>query len=350
MPLTVVWRNGVAQLYGTVAGRRVRRSAKTRDPEIAEIKRAETEARLIKASIYGADKEATFADACVLYQREGKRRRYLEPLIRHIGRQRLATITPGALNSLALKLYPDGKYTNSTRNTCVLKPARAVINFAHQHGLCHPMKVKGFYEAKVERPAGDRVWVDAFMAASVDRRLRVLCLFMFVTGARIGECIVLEPDHLDLDAKIGVGPPAKNGDPRTYYLTDELVRELRLLAPAKTHYGRGDVRVFGWAHRQAIQKAWRATCERAGIAYLTPHEAGRHGFGTETVVRQGMDIVTAAKLGGWRDPTVLVRRYAHSKGLGKTAEATFGTNKTPFNGKPLTHGSGKAHKSIDKSA
>ena len=352
MPLKVVWRDGFAHLHGTVAGKRVRRSAKTRDAEVAERIRAETESRLIKVDLYGPENEATFAEACYRYLDEGKRRRYLAPLIRHLGRQRLAAITPGALTSLAVKLYPMERYTNSTRNTCVLKPARAVINFAHQHGLCPPMKVKAFYEAQVDRPAGDRAWIDAFMAACTDeeRRLRVLCLFMWVTGARIGECIKLEPDHLDLDAKRGVGPPTKNGDPRTYYLTDELVRELRTLPPRRVHYGRGSELVFGWSCRQSAYQLWVKVCKRAGLAVLTPHEAGRHGFGTETVVRQKLDVVTAAKLGGWRDPTVLLRRYAHARGLDTTAEAIFGTENTPFKGTPVTRANPSAAQRIVKSA
>lgn len=334
MPLKVVWRDGFAHLHGTIAGQRIRESARTRDEKIAEHVRAEREARLTKASIYGADNEATFADACVLYLKEGKRRRYTVPLIKAFGHRRLATIKPGELRAFATKIYPEAK--NSTRNTCVLKPARAIMNFASEHGLCAPMRVKGFYEAAVERPAADRAWIDAFMAAATDRRLRVLCLFMWVTGERIGACMKLEPKHFDLDNKRGVGPPGKNGDPAIYYLTDELVREMRLLPPRRINYGRGPERIFGWADKQGPDKPWRATCARAGIPRLTPHEAGRHGFGTETVVRQGVDVVTAAKLGRWKDPTILLRRYAHAKGLGVTAEAVFGTDKTPFKSTPET--------------
>jgi len=244
MSISVIWRNGFAQLHGTIGDQRIRRSARTRDPKVAERIRAETEARLTKAALYGNENEATFADAAVLYLRAGKDRRYIAPLIVHLGKRRLATIKPGDLKDLADKLYPNSR--GSTRNRSVLKPARAIINFGHERGLCPPMRVQGFYEPLVERPAGDREWVDAFMAAATDRRLRVLCLFMFVTGARIGECIALEPRHLNLDDKRGSGPPAKNGDPRTYYLTDELVRELRLLEPRRIRYGRDPERVFGW--------------------------------------------------------------------------------------------------------
>jgi integrase len=322
MSLRIVWRRGNAQLHGTIAGERIRRSAKTRDPEIADRIRAETEARLARASLYGPENEATFADACVLYLDAGKSNRYITPILKAFGKRRLATIKPGEIKGLARKLYPHGK--GSTLNRAVVKPARAVINFASEHGLCAPIRIKGYYEPQVERPAGDRAWIDQFMAHAVDQRLRVMCLFMYVTAARIGECIALEPRHLDLDRKRVVGPTTKNGDPGIYYLTNELVRELRGLQARRTHNGRGELRIFGWASKQGVTEAWRRTCERAGIPYLTPHEAGRHGFGTEMVVRRGVDVVTAARLGRWRDPTVLLRRYAHAVGLGETAEAVFG--------------------------
>lgn len=334
MPLHIHWRDGIAYLHGTIGTQRIRRSARTRDPEIAERIRSETEARLVKAELYGAENEATFADAARAYLKAGKSARYTAVLIRALGKRRIASIKPGELKALAQQLYPNAK--GATRNRSVLIPARAIINYGNEIGLCGPMRVKGFYCPQVERPAADRAWVDSFMAASKDRRLRVLCLLMYVTAARLGECIKFEPKHLDLDNKRIVGPETKNGDFGIYYLTDELVRELRMITPKHTHYGKGTVRLFGWATNWGIAKAWKATCARAGIPYLTPHEAGRHGFGTEMVVRQRMDVVTAAKLGRWRDPSVLLRRYAHALDLDVTAETVFGTNKTPFNDPRMT--------------
>ena len=337
MPLKVVWRAGIAHLHGTVAGKRIRESARTRDRALAENIRAEREARLLKASLYGAEYESTFADACVLYLQAKKSKRYVAPLIKALGKRRLASIKPGDLKMLALKLYPEA--SGATRNRSVLKPARAIINFANEHGLCAPMRVKGYHEARVERPAADRQWIDSFRAHANDQRLSVLALFMYVTAARIGECVTLGPEHLDLPNKRIVGPPTKNRDEGVYYLTDELVREIKSLSPRRIHYGRGPERLFGWAGVQGPQKAWRKTCERAGIRYLSPHEAGRHGFGTEMVVRQRVDVVTAAKLGRWRDPTVLVRRYAHALGLEQTAEEVFGegTKLTRATQRPVQH-------------
>jgi integrase len=99
---------------------------------------------------------------------------------------------------------------------------------------------------------------------------------------------------------------------------------------------------------QGPAKPWLATCRRAGIAHLTPHEAGRHGFGTETVVRQRIDVATAAKLGGWRDPTVLLRRYAHALDLEATAEAVFGAKHRRADGTPLTQQKSKSRQRIGK--
>src|SRR5262245_45030850 len=114
MPLEIKWRGGIAYLHGTIESRRIRKSARTRDPEIAEIKRVETEARLVKAALYGAEAEATFADACVLYLEGGKSSRYVAAILKRLKRRRLATIKPGDLKSLAREMYPDAK--PATRN------------------------------------------------------------------------------------------------------------------------------------------------------------------------------------------------------------------------------------------
>jgi hypothetical protein len=61
-----------------------------------------------------------------------------------------------------------------------------------------------------------------------------------------------------------------------------------------------------------MHATWRRICKAAGIPYLSPHEAGRHGFYTELRVRQGLDPVTVAKAGRWADHTLPERVYAHA--------------------------------------
>jgi hypothetical protein len=114
--LTIVWRNGIAQLHGTPPGQpRIRKSLRTRDPDQAEQYRVAEEARLARAAIYGAEQETTFAQAAVLYQEDkGPGQRYLRPIIEHFGDRRIATIKPGEIRALAKQLYPNAKA--STRN------------------------------------------------------------------------------------------------------------------------------------------------------------------------------------------------------------------------------------------
>jgi hypothetical protein len=136
MSLKLIARGGVYYIRGTIGGQRVRRSLKTRDAASAEILRAQTEARLLRESVYGPEQEATFADASLKFLETGRRRRYVAALIRALGKKRLATIKPGDIKALALELYPNAK--NSTRNCSVVAPAMAIINHAAQLGLCHP--------------------------------------------------------------------------------------------------------------------------------------------------------------------------------------------------------------------
>lgn len=317
MPLELKSRRGIWYVCGTVASQRYRRSTGTGDKALAEQVRAETEARLVRASIYGAEAVATFAEAAALYQRDRGSERRLVPLIKEFGARRLVTIRPGEIRSLAVRLYPAAKA--ATQNRQVLTPARAVINYAADMGLGPPIRLKPFKAAAVVRHAVDRAWLDAFRAAA-SHRLGTLALLMFTTGARLGEALELEWRHVDLVGKVAMIPEQKNGDPRLLYLTDEVVAGLRLLPMAQAQ-------VFAWAPstRKWIGQLWAAACTRAGIAYRTRHEAGRHSFATEMIVRQRRDVATTAKLGGWRSPRVLLDRYAHAEALGAVADEVFGT-------------------------
>jgi integrase len=236
MSLKLIVRGGVYYIHGTIGSQRIRRSLKTRDRASAEILCAEIEARLIRESVYGPEHETTFADAALKFLEAGRPRRYVAALIRALGQKRLATIKPGDIKALALELYPNAK--GSTRNCSVVAPAMAIINHGAQLGLCHPIRVKKFPEAKVIRRAVDRNWIKAFRARA-SPRLGALALFMFTTGARVGEAMALEPSHFDLDNKVAVLPTSKTGDPRVFYLTDEMVAVLRALPPRATHFGRG---------------------------------------------------------------------------------------------------------------
>lgn len=323
-------RGGIWHIRGTVAGRRIRQSTGTRDRDTAERIRAETEAREHRVALYGPQHEATFADAALLYQQAGKPRRYLAPLIVRLGKRRLDTITGGDLKALARLLYPAAK--PATWNRSVIKPARAVINFAAESGLCHPIRVKRFKEAGVIRQAVDRAWIDALRAGArealsgdVAERISTLALLMFTTGMRLGECVALAPGHLDLPNRRILLPTTitKTDEPRIVWLTQEVADELARLPVKLTHYGRGRPSVFGWSCIRGPQMPWRRACAAAGIPYRLRHEAGRHSFATEMIVRRGIDIKTTAEMGGWKDARVLLG-YTHAEDMASVAERVFG--------------------------
>lgn len=326
MPLEVYWRGRWAHMRGTVAGTRIRKGCGTRDPAHAERIRAETEARAEREALYGQAAEATFADAYLRYHAAGKPRRYLGPIVKALGRRRLADIMPGDLKALALKLYPHAK--GNTRNRSVIGPARAVINHAAELGLCVHMRVRGFKSPKVIRTAVDREWIDAVRAHAINPYIAAFVLFCFTTAARAGEALLLAPEHVDLTRRKAISAkPTKNGQHRIFYLTEEMCEVLAALPPKAINYGHGPVRVFGYATTYGFCSALRRSCKAAGVEYHCPHEAGRHSFATEMLVRQGVDPVTTARLGNWEDINVMLRHYAHAGDLQAAADASFGNFK-----------------------
>jgi integrase len=71
-----------------------------------------------------------------------------------------------------------------------------------------------------------------------------------------------------------------------------------------------DARVFSYLNRNTVKNHWDAAVDRAGIERLTPH-CMRHGFATG-LLQAGVDVVTVAKLGGWRSPAHVFSTYGHA--------------------------------------
>lgn len=76
---------------------------------------------------------------------------------------------------------------------------------------------------------------------------------------------------------------------------------------------------------EAYRKAWATICKKAGIQLLSAH-SGRHGFYTELRVRQGVDPITAAKAGRWKNHALPDARYAHVETDQAEIRARFRTN------------------------
>lgn len=91
---------------------------------------------------------------------------------------------------------------------------------------------------------------------------------------------------------------------RRAHLPEPLVVVLANLQRVK---GRG---VFIYKAYGDFQNAWDAAIARAGIQRLTPH-CMRHGFATG-LLRRGLDVLTVAHLGGWKDAGQVLKTYGHA--------------------------------------
>lgn len=303
MPLKLYTRGRgkVWHYRGTVAGHRLRGSCKTTDKAVAARQVSEIETREWKSSFDGPQAVLTFAQAASLYRSAGKADRFLATVEDYFRERLVKDINAGTIKQMALELYPN--YSGASRNRAAIVPAQAVINHAAELQLCPPIRVRRFEEeTKVKIPA-TLEWVRALMA-SASPQLGGFALFMFLTGCRPSEAINVRWGDVDLEAKTALIRETKGGTERLAHLPDMLVVALANIPRAN---GRG---VFVYQGYGDFQHAWDDAIRRAGIKRLTPH-CCRHGFATG-LLRRGLDVLTVAHLGGWKDAGQVLRTYGHA--------------------------------------
>jgi integrase len=313
-------RGDVWHFSFSVAGRRRRQSTGARDRRVAERIAAEIENRQRLAHHAGPQAVLTFGEAAALYMEAGKSRRFLAPLLHRLAVMCVADIAPALIRRLAGDLYPDAG--PATRNRQAIGPAQAVINHAAGLGLCQAIRVRRFAVTSVERPAGDWNWALAFARAAngLGRpALGALAVFLFTTGARIGQACALRWRGVDLARAEATIAAAKRRPSRLAHLVPEAVAAIASIPGDRDP----DERVFGFVSRHAVQKPWAKAVKAADLPWLTTHEAGRHGFGTQMIVRANVDPVSAARLGGWASPRVLLDTYAKGRTDPATVAAAF---------------------------
>ena len=288
---------------------------------------AEETARQRRRHIVGDAPDAlTFDDAIVLYAAKPKTARALLRILPELTGRTVASITPKELRALGPKLMPDCATDTWWRE--IVTPVRAVINNAHDEGLCPPIRVRGYSrkermeqdalrgkQSRVEKVPGDREWLAKFMAHA-DVYNAALAAFMFETAARVGQAVQLRPQDLDLmNGRVWLAE-SKGHSAQWVAISRAMVVRLANLKGkrprARSGRDRLPPRVFGYASPTGMLARWRSISKKAGIAYLPPHQAGRHGFYTEMRVRQGLDPITTAKAGRWADSGLPDRVYAHS--------------------------------------
>lgn len=325
MPLSVKKRDGsdIWYVVGQVGGRRINRSSRSTRKADAEALRERIQAEVWQRRVLKAPEHLTFAKAYLLYASDGGNIRFLAPILKHFKERPVHDITGIDVRAAAKKLYPEAG--PATWNRQVITPTRAVINRCAEAGKCAPLKVRQFRKddadvnliEQYQPVAIDRAWIDKFRAACKTPYLKAIVLFMFQTGWRIGETTALTRKHLDLTNRKVALETSKNGEAIEAFITVEMMVELANLPP---RYGK----LFGFSSRHSIYGVWKRTCERAGVAYVPPHQAGRHSFATEMIERHGKSIAATAKAGHWKSHRLLSETYTHPEELRGAIDDVFG--------------------------
>ncbi|MCP5036568.1 MAG: tyrosine-type recombinase/integrase [Rhodobacteraceae bacterium] len=285
------------------------------------------EQKEIKRHYAGEELTLTFSEAVLLYRAGAQFAGDLLAILPHLGEIPVAKITPQQVRNLGEILYPDNSTDSWQRH--VITPVRAVINNAHDLGKCPSIRIKAFSTAerlkqdkrrkkqsRIEKTPADWPWIHAFRKHA-NRYQAAMALFMFETGARISQATSMVPADLDLqNARVWM-PEAKGVASQWVPISMEMVVELANLPPRRPRKGphnttRYPPRVFGYAGKDGVYKAWKTACKKAGIEPIMPHAAGRHGFATEMLVRQGLDAATVARGGRWADLSLMQKTYVHA--------------------------------------
>ncbi|WP_114010898.1 tyrosine-type recombinase/integrase [Cohaesibacter intestini] len=269
----------------------------------------------------------TLEEAALLTDLDPQSAKRIVPVVELYGKKRINDLNSEIIREICRTVQPNN--STDTWRRWILVPLKKIARTATSTGRCHKIEFDGFNNlervtqdkkrGKQSRPPkkpGSREWLAAFKTTA-SPTLYVLARFMFETASRVGQATAMTPYHLSrLDENIVMIPCAKGHSETELEIDDTLANLLRSLEP-KTPRGWAkkpeNLRVFGYASKDGPTKAWNSACERANITRLTRHEAGRHGFATETFTRKGVDLKACTEYGRWADPMLFLKTYAHAE-------------------------------------
>lgn len=334
MPLRVVRRKGTPILWlsGTIEGRRIRESTGTDNPEHAEIKRAEREARLFKDAVAGLRPSVSFSKAADSYlsaEPRGFTQRYIVARLRTVlgARQVRDLDQQDADRARTALLKATAKPATVIRH--VVSPMNSILEHASRRGWCERPRLEW---PKVPLAKPDVLLPDqaeALVAAAAPHFAPII-LFLLCTGARVGEVMKLDWADVDLaGARCAFWEGAtKTGKRRVVALPP---RALSMLVALPLREGKvfrrddGEAYAYHEGSRGSVRTAWRAACARAGLpgemtrpagtgvgrrfnAVHTPHDCRHTWASWHYAVHR--DLLRLKHDGGWSSVR-MVERYAH---------------------------------------
>src|SRR6516225_6951253 len=224
MPLEIYRRGGIYHYRGTVgpAGKRrlFRGSCQTASKDIAARQAAEIEARYWQGHFDGPAAILTFAQAARAYRNAGKSTRFLDKVEAYFGQTLVKDITEGSIYEMAKELHPEA--TGASLNRMAIVPVQAVINHAARSKLCAPIKIERYKVDGKVKDIATLEWVEKFREHAPPH-VGTLALFMYLTGARVGEALALRWDDIDLAARTALIRQSKQNNERKSHLPAPLV-------------------------------------------------------------------------------------------------------------------------------
>lgn len=259
--------------------------------------RASIKAGRNKGDALGPD----FAGAAADYIDNDGEARFMQPLIDHFGKTRLADIDEDAIFEAARTLYPDA--SNATRNRQVFTPVLAVLRSKRiAIVIDRPKGANG----KVRRHFLKPEHADAYLSAAwrLHPRFAALVETLLYTGLRLSEALRLQVEDLDLNEAYADIAQTKNGEPQRAHLPSNVVRAIRLaLLPGNATWDRPEKPrdtgpVFCLTKSSNLYKLFRSVEAESGVVLPkgVAFHLARHTFGAWTRAAGGQLIET----GRWK--------------------------------------------------
>lgn len=304
MPLKLYKRpNGVYHIRGTVQGRRIDQSARTRVRAEAEAIRANLEADEFKRAVYGDKAVATFAEAAIGYMKSGGDFEHLPAILAKIGNMRLADINQRTLDDLASERT--AKPATLVRQ--LYTPAIAVLNYASKQGLCERPAID---KPKIKTvrtdyltPAQAEAWITA-----LPEYLSRLVIFLLGTGCRITEALTLQWEDISPEAERVVFWRTKGDYPRGVDLPQRVRQALPERATGAVFRNSRGEPWHGYDAINLMFRRHRGKKGNGGLVALHCHLC-RHTWATWAYACT-RDLTYVMQSGGWRSLTLL-GRYTH---------------------------------------
>lgn len=300
-------------LRGTVRGIHIFETTGTNDRQAAEALRIKREAAILNRSVFGAGPTVTFAEAALSYLDQGGEARFLgseDPktgkwsgLIGHFMSTPISAIGQQEADEAAGKLYPGT--AAATRKRQAYSPLIAVLKHAGKRKWLNPPIIEAPKVKETQPEWATPGYVSKLLPHCTPRLRRFVVLIVY-TGARLAEAMRVDWDRdVDLSGRHLVFRRTKNGKMRTAHIPDPLLIELSS-APPETRHGP----MFAWSDKCHVYGPLKTACKKAGLAYLSPHQLGRHTYATWLRKYAKRDLKGLQVDGGW-DSIASVARYAH---------------------------------------